>query len=220
VAKVVIFGVGQLAEVAHFYLTHDSPHEVVAFTVDRDYLERDVCLGLPVVAFESVQETYPPRDFAMFVPVSYQQVNRLRAAKYHEAKAKGYQLLSFVSSRATTWPDLRIGDNCFIFENNVIQPFVQIGSNVILWSGNHIGHHTEIQDHCFLASHIVISGSVIVEPYCFFGVNATIRDGIRIARESVIGAGALILKDTVERGVYIGQGATLLGKPSNELKRL
>jgi hypothetical protein len=37
-SKVVVFGIDQWAELAHFYLTHDSPHEVTASTVDREYL--------------------------------------------------------------------------------------------------------------------------------------------------------------------------------------
>jgi len=216
-AQIVVFGVGQLAEVAHFYLTHDSPHEVVAFTVDNEFIKDKQHLGLPVVAFEEVQTIYPPDCFKMFVPISYRNVNKVRAEKYDQSKAKGYELISYICSKAVTWPQLAVGDNCFIFESNVIQPFVEIGNNVTLWSGNHIGHHSKIKDHCFIASHVVISGSVTIEPYCFLGVNATVRDGITIARECVIGAGALILKHTRERGVYIGRPAEFFPKPSDEL---
>ena len=138
-AKVVVFGVGQVAEVAHFYLTHDSEHEVVAFTVNRDYLKEETFQGLPVVPFEDITTDYPTTSFKMFVPISYQQVNRLRESKYHEAKSKGYELISYVSSRITVWPGFTHGDNCFLLEDNTIQPFVSIGSNVILWSGNHNG---------------------------------------------------------------------------------
>lgn len=216
-AKVVVFGSGEVASVGYFYLTHDSPHEVVAFTVDRKYLTEGQLLGLPVVPFEEVQALYPPADHKMVVMVSFARVNRLRAEKYYQAKEKGYDLASYVSSMATTWPGLRMGDNCFIMEDNVIQPFVEIGNDVIMWSGNHIGHHTLIKDHCFIASHVVVSGSVTIEAYCFLGVNATIRDNITIARECVIGAGALILENTEERGVYVGKRGELLPKPSNEL---
>lgn len=218
--KVVVFGNGEIASVTHFYLTHDSPYEVAAFTVDREFMKQEQFIELPVVPFDEVEVIYPPDRFKMFVPISYRSVNKLRAEKYYQAKAKGYQLISYISSKATIWPGLVIGDNCFIFENNVIQPFVKIGNDVILWSGNHIGHHTVIKDHCFIASHVVISGSVTIEPYCFLGVNSTLRDGITIAKECVIGAGALILEDTQEKGVYTGSPAHLLPKPSDELSRI
>lgn len=217
--KVVLFGNGELAGLFYYYLTYDSPYEVVGFTVDRDYMQEESLFGLPIVAFEDVQSIFPPDEYKMLVSIGYQQVNKLRAAKYYEAKEKGYELINYISSKAVTWPGLVVGDNCFIMENNVLQPFVEIGSNIIMAVSNVVAHHTVIKDHCFLASHVVVSGNVTVEPYCFLGANATLRDGIVIARECILGAGALILKNTQERGVYIGNPAHLFPEPSNQLRR-
>lgn len=208
--KIIIFGVGQIASVAYFYLTHDSPYEIVAFSVDKQWIKEKRLYDLPISPFEEIEAYYPPNQFKMFAPISYRNVNKLRAEKYYQIKEKGYELISYICSKAVTWPGLEIGDNCFIFESNVIQPYVKIGNNVILWSGNHIGHHTTIKDHCFVTSHVVVSGSVTIEPYCFLGVNSTIRDNITIAKECVIGAGAIITKDTQEKGIYYGPGANIL----------
>lgn len=219
-ARVVVFGTGQIAEVAWFYLTHDSQHEVVAFTVDRAYLDRDHFHGLPVVAFEDITTLYPPDQYQMFVSISYQQVNRLREAKYHAAKAKGYTLISYVSSRATLWPGAVIGDNCFIFEDNTIQPFTRIGNNIVMWSGNHLGHHSVIDDHTFVSSHVVISGSVHIGSHCFLGVNASIRDNIKLGSATVVGMGAMVVKSTEAGDVLIGTPARRLEKKSHELERI
>ena len=154
----------------------------------------------------------------MFVAFSYARMNRTRAEKYYKAKELGYELVSYVSSRCSFLTDHPVGDNCFILEDNTIQPFVRIGNDVTLWSGNHIGHDATIDDHCFLASHIVVSGHVHIHPYCFIGVNATLRDSITIARETLIGAGAVIMKDTVERGVYLPERAKLFAKSSSEIE--
>ncbi len=220
--KIVLFGIGQIAELAYSYLNYDSSYEVIAFTVDKEWMSTKIFHELPVITFEEIETIYPPNQFKMFIPISYRNVNKLRAEKYYQAKDKGYKLITYICSKAIIWPGLKIGDNCFIFENNVIQPYVEIGNNVILWSGNHIGHHTIIKDHCFISSHVVISGSVIVEPRCFFGVNSTIRDNIKIAKECVIGAGAIISKDTIEKGVYYGPGANILKKlgSSENLKKI
>ncbi len=215
--KVLIFGTGLIAEVVQFYLKKDSPYEVVAFTADRQFVKEKEFQGLPLVPFDEVQKFYPPNEYAMFIAVGYTKVNKVRAQKYNEAKGKGYKLVTYVNSRTVHWGDTKIGDNCFIFENQTIQPFVSIGNDVIIWSGNHIGHHSSIGDHCFISSHVVISGSVKIEPYCFIGVNATIRDGVTIARENVIGAGALILKNTKEKNVYIGKTAELYSDDSSKL---
>jgi len=219
-AKIVVFGISQWAKLAHFYLTHDSPHEVVSFTVDRDYLEAKELLGLPIVAFDEVEKYYSPEDFKMFLPISFKKMNHLRAEKYFQAKSKGYELISYVSSKATTWPGFTCGDNCFIFEDNTIQPFVEIGNDIVMWSGNHIGHHTVIKDHVMITSHVVISGCCTIEPYCFFGVNSTVRDETIVARDTLVGAGALILRDTKEFEIYKGAMTEPAGFRSDKIRTI
>jgi sugar O-acyltransferase (sialic acid O-acetyltransferase NeuD family) len=202
VAQVVVFGTGQWAELAHFYLTHDSPHEVVAFTVDREYLTAETFAGLPVVPYDEVERHYPPGRFSMFIPMSFKKMNHIRAQKYDDAVAKGYALVSYVSSKATTFPGFVCGANCFILEDNTIQPFVTIGNDVVMWSGNHIGHHSTIKDHVTITSHVVISGCCTIESFCFFGVNATIRDETHVARDTLVGMGSVIARDTKEFELY------------------
>jgi sugar O-acyltransferase (sialic acid O-acetyltransferase NeuD family) len=207
--KIVIFGTSQLASLAHFYFENDSPHQVVAFTLDNDYINESEFRGLPVVPFEDIEKHYPPTEYKMFLPISFKQMNYLRKNKYDQAKEKGYTCVSYVSSKASTWPDLTIGENCFIFEDNTIQPFVTIGNNCVLWSGNHIGHHSNIHDHVFLTSHVVISGCCEIGENSFFGVNATIRDETNIGKGSLIGMGAIITKDTPEFSIWLGAKSTM-----------
>ncbi|TPL96337.1 acetyltransferase [Mesorhizobium sp. B2-3-11] len=217
---IIIFGAGEIAELAHYYFTHDSPHDVVAFTVDRAFLRADRLAGLPVVPFDALAQDYPPDAYAAFVALSYGQLNEVRRQKYLAVKAMGYELVSYVSLKASLFNDGRIGENCFILEDNTIQPFASIGNNVTLWSGNHIGHHARIADHCFLASQIVVSGGVEIGEACFVGVNATLRDHIRIGEKCVIGAGALILGDAAPGGVYLGSATERSKVPSSRLRRI
>jgi sugar O-acyltransferase (sialic acid O-acetyltransferase NeuD family) len=217
-ARLVIFGTGDIARLAYVYFTKDSNHEVAGFTVDRDYRKEDSFQGLPLVDFETVTARFPPDAYQMFVALSYAQMNRLRAVKYEAAKALGYTLASYVSSRCSWLTDHPVGDNCFILEDNTVQPFVRIGSNVTLWSGNHIGHDSTIDDHCFISSHVVVSGHVTVGSYCFIGVNATLRNSIKIAPHTLIGAGAIIMKDTAEKGVYIPPRTERFARDSDSIK--
>jgi sugar O-acyltransferase (sialic acid O-acetyltransferase NeuD family) len=219
-SKIVIFGAGKIADEAYYYLTNDSPHEVVAFTVDSAHLSTHELFGRPVLPFEELTEKYPPGEFKMFVAVGYQNLNKFRARKYDECKSKGYELISYVCSRASNFGNAEIGDNCFVLENAVIQPCAKIGSNVFLWSGNHVGHHATVMDHCYIAGHVIISGSTIIEPYCFIGVNATIGHEITIGRESFIGAGTLITKDVGSRSVYIGPATAKYRLDSETFLRL
>lgn len=216
---VVIFGTGDFARIAACYLAADSPHEVAAFTVHARFLPSEATLrGLPIVAFEELQDRYPPELFSMFVAIGFSRVNRARAEIYEQCKARGYSLITYVNSRATDWDETQIGENTFIFEDNVIQPFVTIGDDVILWSGNHIGHDVTIDDHVFIASHAVISGNCTIGSHCFIGVNATFRDGIKVAPHCVIGAAAVIMHDTQEGDVYAVRNTPLFPKKSWELE--
>ena len=216
----VVFGTGDIAELAHFYFDSDSDHEVVAFTVDAEYLKDSTFCGRPVLAFEEVAAAYPPDRVDFFVALSYAKLNAVRKQKYLAAKALGYRLTSYISSRASVLNAGRIGDNCFILEDNTIQPFVAIGHNVSLWSGNHIGHHAVLRDHCFLASHIVVSGGVDIGEQCFIGVNSTLRDHIRVGARCVVGAGALLLADAEPEGVYLGAATERSRVPSTRLRAL
>lgn len=217
--QVIVFGNGQMASMMSFYLTHDSPFEVVAFTVNKQHIKEETLLGLPVVSFEDLERSHPPDRFTLSIPISYRSVNQLRAEKYYEAKARGYRLINYVSSKAVTWPDLVIGDNCIILEGCVVQPFTKIDNNVFMGCGSLVGHHCLIGDHCFLAPGSVTLGYVRVEPYCLIGANATIRDGVTVARECVVGAGVTIGRNTKAQEVYIGDRVEASKKRSDELRQ-
>jgi sugar O-acyltransferase (sialic acid O-acetyltransferase NeuD family) len=216
--NLVVFGSGDIAELAEFYFRHDSEHRVAAFTVDAAYVKEDTFRGRPVVAFEEVARHFPPAEYGFFAAVSYTKLNALRADKVAAARSLGYRIAHYVSSKATVFHGFSAGENCFILEDNTIQPFASIGANVTLWSGNHIGHHAVIGDNCFLASHIVVSGGVRIGANTFVGVNVTIRDHVTIGQRCVIGAGSLILSDAGDESVF-SPGATERARvPSSRLR--
>lgn len=216
-AQIIIFGTGDIAQIANYYFETDTNHEVVAFTVNREFLTESIFEGKPVIAFEEITEKFPPSDFQMFIALSYSKMNKIRETKYQESKALGYKLVSYISSKCTYLSQYAAGDNCFIFENNTIQPFVKIGNNVTLWSGNHIGHHSIIHDHNFISSHVVISGHCIIESNCFVGVNSTLAHKVVLAKETLIGAGAVITKSTEYQSIYVPAKSIKLEKTSNQV---
>lgn len=200
--KLIIGGDTAFAEIAYEYFTHDSDYEVVAFAVEREYLKRESLFNLPVLPFETLEQEADPAEHSVYVASVYTQLNRLRARLSQQAKAKGYALASYVSSKAFVWRNVTLGEHCFIFEDNTVQPFVTVGNNVVMWSGNHIGHHSTIRDNCFISSHVVISGFVDVGENCFLGVNATVANNLSIGRDCWVGPGAMILRDTPEATFY------------------
>jgi sugar O-acyltransferase (sialic acid O-acetyltransferase NeuD family) len=219
-ASLVVFGIGDIAELAEFYFRHDSNHRVSAFTVDGAYVKEQNFCGKPVIPFEEVAEAFPPDSHEFFAAVSYTKLNTLRAEKVAAAKWVGYRVAHYLSSKANVFPGFQAGENCFILEDNTIQPFAKLGTNVTLWSGNHIGHHATIDDNCFITSHVVVSGGVHIGANTFVGVNATIRDHVRIGQRCVVGAGSVILSDADDESVF-SPGATERARvPSSRLRGL
>ena len=218
--QIIIFGTGEIAELADFYFTHDSEFEVAAFTVDGAFMNTTEFRGRPVLSFDRIDDRFPSDRFGFFVAVSYTKLNLVRAEKVAAARAKGYRLVSYLSSRATVFPGFGLKENCFILEDNTIQPFASIGTNVTLWSGNHIGHHSIIEDDVFLASQVVVSGGVRIGQGSFVGVNVTIRDHVTIGKKCVLGASALVLEDQPNYSVVAPRGTERSQVPSTRLRKL
>ncbi|MDP9225258.1 MAG: acetyltransferase [Actinomycetota bacterium] len=200
--ELVVVGDSLFAEIAHEYFEHDSPHQVVAFSVEREHRNRNRFRGLPVVPFEDLASELDPSRHSVFVALTYGQLNRVRTRLLDEASAKGFHPASYVSSRASVWPNVRLGEHCVIFEDNTLQPFVSVGRNCVLWSGNHIGHHSSIEDNVFIASHAVISGSVRIGDNCFIGVNATIVDDVTVGADSWIGPSVIVTRDVEGNSIW------------------
>jgi len=217
VEDVIIYGNGPAAEIAYYNLTHDSSHTVRGFTVDREVIATRECFGLPIVAFDEVEDCFAPAEHRMLVAVGYAQTNRLRAERYQQAREKGYSFVTYVSSHAVLAPDLTVGENCVIGANAVIQPSVRIGDNVTVRDQTFIGHDTIIEDHCFLAAGATVASKVIIEAYSLLGVNATVRDGIRLGQACIIGAGVTMLQDAQAKEVYMSRNAQKLPLSSDQI---
>ena len=205
--KLIIIGTGETANLAYQYFTYDSEFEVIAFSVNKQYIKEDTFLNHPVVEFENLEKIYPPDKYMVFVALASGKLNRDRIKMYNLAKEKGYKFASYVSSKAFVWHNVEIGENCFILENNTLQPFTKVGNNVIMWSGNHLGHQSQIKDNCFITSHVVICGCTTINENCFLGVNSTIADCVIIKKDNFIAMGAVVNKNTKENSVYIGNPA-------------
>ena len=218
--KLVLVGAGELARLALLSFTRDSPYDVVACAVTREFVEGARLGSLPTLAFEDLERTHPPDSHALFVAVGYRRVNRGRRELFRDARNYGYALATFRSPQAYVAPDVELGDNTFVFEGAIIQPVVTMGVDVIVWSGAVIAHDTRVGDHCFIAPNASISGNVTLGENCFVGINATIRDGVTIARDCVIGAGAVIKHDTQPGEVYSAPMTAVSKRTSGEYDEL
>jgi sugar O-acyltransferase (sialic acid O-acetyltransferase NeuD family) len=193
--KLVIIGDSVFPQIAYEYFTHDSEYEVVAFSVEQEYLKRKTMFDLPIVAFESLTESYAPTEHDIFAAVVFREQNQLRARLLQQAKEKGYKAAYYISSRAFVSANAKIGEHCFICEATVIQQFAEIGDNVVLWSGNQIGQYAVVKSNCFTLPNAVISNRAEVGENCIIGANVTLADKVKVAGDKTIEIGALISED-------------------------
>lgn len=203
----VIVGNGEIAEMACEYFDHDSDRRVAGFVIGSDYIKAPTLMDRPVTPLSEMASAYPPAEFDAFVAIGDGQLNRLRRQHFDLCKAAGYALASYVSSKAFVWRNVAIGENCFILEHNVLQPFTAVGDNITLWSGNHIGHRSVIEDDVFMSSHVVVSGFCRIGARSFVGVNAAMAAHVTIAEDNYIGMGSVVAASTEPDGLYQGNPA-------------
>jgi len=216
--KLIIFGTGDIAQIANYYFEIDSEYEVTGFTVHKEFITSEEFEGKPIFPFDNLEEKFSIKEFEVFIAISYANMNKIREKVFFEVKEKGFKLASYISSKCSYLSQIPPGENSFIFEDNTIQPFVKIGNNVTLWSGNHIGHHSLIEDHNFISSHVVISGHCLIKSNCFLGVNSTLAHKVTLEKGTLLGAGVIMSKNSEENCVYVAERPIKLGKTSDQIK--
>lgn len=215
--NLIIIGNTTNARLAKWYFDNDTDYNVVAFSVNKEYINEDMFLDLPIVPFENLEKVYPALSNDAFIAIGYTNMNKIREKMYNETKNKGYFLPNYISTKCNFLTEEEIGDNNLILEDNTIQPYVKIGNNNVFWSGNHIGHDTIIHNHITITSHVVISGYCQIHDNSFLGVNSTLHNEITVKKETLIAAGAIISKETEEKGVYLPSKSNLFTKKSDEI---
>lgn len=219
--KIVIFGTGEIAELAYYYFTDDSDYQVVAFVADDEYVESESFMDLPLVKLSNLVKYFPPSEYKAHVALSYRKLNRIRMEKYISLKRMGYELVSYISSKLVNLErGVEIGENCLILENQTIQHNVKIGNNVMIWSGNHLGHGTVVSDHTYISSHVVISGHCFIGERCFIGVNAAFKDFVRVGNDVFVAMGALVTRDVPDGSVVLPARSEVLDKHDELANRL
>lgn len=196
--RLIIIGDSAFAEVAWELFTEESNYEVIAFAVEKKYLNKQSFHELPVVPLEDIESIFPPENIWFYAAIVYTEMNILRTRLYEHMKRLGYLPASFISPHAYIAKSAEVGEHCFIFEDNTVQPFTKIGNNVVAWSGNHIGHHSVIDENVFVSSHVVISGYSTIGQNSFLGVNSSVSNNVTLGKFNWVSPGVSILKDTPE----------------------
>ena len=111
---------------------------------------------------------------------------------------------SVVHPMAYVSPQSTVGCGSIVCAGCAVGPDVKIGNWVCLLQNVTLGHDCQIDDCAWVTAGATFSGRVHVGRNCYIGTNSTIVNGVSIGDQSLIGAGALILRDVPEREVWVG----------------
>lgn len=216
---VIIIGTGSFAELLYFYLKEYSGVTVIAFSINAKYMkmgENTFC-GLPIVPFEKIEENYPSHNYDVMLGIGYSKMNTVREKLFQDSKAKGYFIASFVHPTAIISKDAVLGEGNIIMEGSIIQPFVNIGHANQIWCHVTIAHNNKIGNYNVMAGRASTAGYSIIGNNCFIGNNSTISDHVTIADFSLVGAAALVKRDTAPYSVVVpAKSIVLEGKRSTD----
>lgn len=95
------------------------------------------------------------------------------------------------------WPDAHIGPN------------VKLGRHVHVNAGAFLTRST-VGDFTTVGPNATVGGDVTIGARCLIGANVSVRNLLSICDDVTVGCGAVVVKDIVEPGVYVGNPARRL----------
>lgn len=204
---IILFGTSILSEMIAREAASSADFCIAAFTVDAAYRTGDTFLGRPLVDFERMTAAYPPADFDLLLCFSGRYAMRRRAELYDRIKSAGYTLRNFISPLADCASDLILGDNNIILAHSHIGLHGRMGDNNLIRQHVYLGHNFQLGDHIFIAPGTTIGGFCQIGSLSYLALGVTVNSRVRISPESLIGSGALVLRDTEPFSKNIGSPA-------------
>lgn len=168
-----------------------------------------------MIAFEDIKTLYPNEDIAVVIAIGYTEMNAIREKVYGDCRKQGFLICGYISPRANVYSS-DIGEGTIVRTGAHIGVNVSLGDGCIVNQGVTLTHDIKAESFCFFGACSVFGGGITIGSHCFFGLNCTIKNHLKIADKTLIGAGSVLLHDTEPLGVYVGNPARRLDKLSTE----
>jgi len=207
--KCIIVGAGTYGQVYATYLS--AEYEIIGFVDDDPALLDTEVVGFKILGtVKSLMEKtiFAPSDVSIFVPIGN---NEVRCSLLQIFKSQGFYTPSFIHKSVSMDASTEIGNAVYILPSCSIMPYVQIGDNVMISMGVNIAHHVKIENGCFFSQGTNVGASITVQENAYVGIASTLMTGVKsIGRNSLIGAGAVVIKDVPNNAIMAGVPAKIL----------
>lgn len=213
----IILGAGFTGSLFRGYICETTERKVVAFAASKDFCNDLQFEGLPLITDDDIEKKFPPAQVEIVLALGYRDMNKVRMEKYLKFKKKGYDFYSYIHPSAIIHKTVKLG------EGNLIYPGVIIGKDVIIGNANNIHQGCNfagdiiIENYNHFAPGIHLAGFVQVKNNSFFGIASTVIPHVVIEDKTLIGAGAVITKNTEKNGVYVPAHTVKLSKSSDDI---
>lgn len=207
--KSVIIGAGTYGTVYLSYL-QEAGIDVRGFLDDNEQAWGTEVAGVAVWGGTGLLPVLKSRYGieAVYCPIGN---NRLRADFLSRAKAAGLSTPNYIHPSVVLSPHVRIGEGVYILLGTTVMPYVTIDDYVMISMGVHLAHHSVLSRGVFLSTGVNFGASIQAQENAYIGISATIMTGIRtVGKDSLVGAGAVVIKDVPERAVVAGVPAKII----------
>lgn len=199
--KLAFIGAGSHSGAVLPMVDHEG-YRFVGFYDDKKIDEYD---GYPVLGkIDEVFSALERKEIdAVFITIGE---NRKRQEIFYALGQEHYdKIVNIISSSATILNESSIkGRGIFIGHNSFIGAKVEIYDNTIINTGSIVEHHSVIDAHCNVAPNATINGLVLVGKGAYIGSGSVIKQQCKIQHDVIVGAGAVVVKDLVRIGMYVG----------------
>ena len=195
--NLIIIGAGGHGRVIADIAQKLGSYKKIAFLDDGN---EKVSMNLPVIGKTNEIEKYiNSSDF--FVAVGNSKV---RETFIERLLSMGANIPALIHPSAIIGSCVEIGLGTAIMAGVVINPCVKIGKGVIVNTCSSIDHDCIVKDYCHLAVGVHVAGTVEIGKYTWMGAGAIVKNNVIICAECMIGAGAVVVKDIMDTGTYVG----------------
>ena len=215
--KLLIYGIGSLANKIIEYNKRDGLYEIVGFVDDKEDLESSYC-GLPAMHYNQFKEKYGVGDCVLFVAIGYVRCNHYRELVAERVIADGYELVNYISPNAICWDGVLAGKNIFVADNVFVGHGSRIHDGVILYEGCTFSHDTEIEPYCFVSLSVAFGGFTKLCHHSFVGLHSTVKDDVAIGAYNIVGCGANVIRSTNDFNVTVGNPGHSKEKDTQSMK--
>jgi sugar O-acyltransferase (sialic acid O-acetyltransferase NeuD family) len=206
--RLAIIGSGDLGQLIAYHASNDNHYSIAGFVDDFEELD-SFKVGIPILgSIKDVIELLKQDKFdCIMIGIGYKHMTVRKAI--FEMFIGRVPFGKIIHTSAYVDSSSIIGNGSFILPNCTLDKHVIIGENVLLNTATVIAHDSKVDSHCFLAPGVNVAGKVHINECCVIGIGTTIIDNILIKPSIKTGAGAVVIENLTQSGLYLGVPAIL-----------